>query len=133
MNTAEKIKQKGLELGYTHVGITTADDFPDYEKDLLGREDYEIWTEKDRAKYPGRTDLRAACRPRSFYPEGKSIICATWGYSQYVYPEELTPYVARATAAMRPSTGLSLSHARTALLDVLVCRGRPPWGTIGGI
>ena len=115
MNTAEKIKQKGLELGYTHVGITTADDFPDYEKDLLGREDYEIWTEKDRAKYPGRTDLRAACRPRSFYPE------------------ELTPYVARATAAMRPSTGLSLSHARTALLDVLFCRGRPPWGTIGGI
>lgn len=96
MNIAEKIKQKGLELGYTHVGITSADDFPEYEEELLGREDYEIWTEKDRTKYPGRTNLRAACRPRSFYPEGKSIICATWGYSQYVYPEELTPYVARA-------------------------------------
>ena len=26
MNIAEKIKQKGLELGYTHVGITSADD-----------------------------------------------------------------------------------------------------------
>lgn len=96
MNIAEKIKHKGLELGFTHVGITSADDFVEYGEELLGREDYEIWIEKDRTKYPGRTNLRAACRPRSFYPEGKSIICTTWGYSQYIYPEELTPYVARA-------------------------------------
>lgn len=64
MNTAEKIKQKGLELGYIHVGITSADDFLEYEEELLGREDYEIWTEKDRTKYPGRTNLRGLSSPQ---------------------------------------------------------------------
>ena len=92
----EKIKRKGLELGMTHVGITTAEDFSEYEKELVSRPDYEIWNTADRSKYPGRSDLSAAARPRSFYPEGKSIICATYGYSQYAYPPELTRHVARA-------------------------------------
>ena len=40
MNIAEKIKHKGLELGFTHVGINSADDFVEYGEELLGREDY---------------------------------------------------------------------------------------------
>lgn len=92
MNLTRKIKQKGLELGYTHVGVTTADDFTEYEAELLSRPDYEMWTTTDRAKYPGRSYLSMAAHPKEFYPAGKSIICATFGYSQYQYPEELTPY-----------------------------------------
>jgi epoxyqueuosine reductase len=96
MDLAEKIKEKGLELGYTHVGITSADDFPEYEQELLSREDYSIWTDSETSRFYGRSDLSAASRPRSYYPQAKSIICATFGYSQYLYPEELTRYVARA-------------------------------------
>ena len=96
MTTAEKIKRKGLELGFTHVGIAAADDFTDYAEELESRPDYELWTDKDRSKYPNRSYLSAAAYPKRYYPEGKSIVCATWGYSQWLYPEELTAHVARA-------------------------------------
>lgn len=43
MNLTEKIKSKGLEIGFSHVGITTADDFPEYKEEVLSRPDYEIW------------------------------------------------------------------------------------------
>ena len=96
MTLTESIKAKGLELGFSHVGVTTMDNFPEYEAELLRREDYALWTDPDRSKYPGRSYLIQSAHPVSFYPEGKSIICATFGYSQYLYPEELTPYVGRA-------------------------------------
>lgn len=96
MTLTEKIKQKGLELGFTHVGITTAEDFPEYEAELSTREDYALWMDPDRSKYPGRSYLRLAAHPTLYYPEGKSIICATYGYGSWDYPTELTPYVARA-------------------------------------
>ena len=96
MNVSDKIKAKGLEIGFTHVGITTMADFPDYERELVSRDDYEIWHTEDRSKYPGRSDLRSAAHPKKFYPEGKAIICATFGYSQYAYPTELTECIARA-------------------------------------
>lgn len=96
MTITEKIKHKGLELGFTNVGITTAEDFEEYGAELGGREDYAPWTDDDRAKYTGRSDMRKSSSPRAIYPKAKSIICATCGYGQYVYPQELTPYVARA-------------------------------------
>ena len=96
MTITEKIKNKGLELGFTHVGITTTEDFTEYREEVVSREDYEIWNSIDRSKFPGRTDLRRASSPKSYYPQGKSIICATYGYSQFSYPPELTRHVARA-------------------------------------
>ncbi len=96
MNITEKIKQKGLELGFSHVGITTADDFTEYETEVRSRPDYAMWTDDDRSKYPGRSYLSMAAQPKKYYPQGKSIICATYGYGSYVYPQELTQYVARA-------------------------------------
>jgi len=96
LNLTDKIKHKGLELGFTHVGITTAEDFVEYEKELISRPDYEIWHTTDLSKYPGRSNMRIAARPQSYYPQGKSIICATYGYSQFNYPPELTQSVARA-------------------------------------
>lgn len=96
MNLSQKIKHKGLELGFTHVGITSADDFPAYEQELRSREDYITWYDPDRSKYPGRSDLARSARPKEFYPQAKSIICATIGFSQYDYPEILLASVARA-------------------------------------
>ena len=34
MEIAKKIKRKGLELGFSKVGITTADDFTEYEAEI---------------------------------------------------------------------------------------------------
>ncbi len=94
--TTLALKAKGLELGFSNVGVTSADDFLDYEKELMERSDYGIWTDPDRSKYPGRSYLAAGCRPTQYFPEGKSIICATFGFSRYDYPEVLRRSVARA-------------------------------------
>ncbi len=83
------IKMKALELGFSSVGITTADDFSEYEAEISSREDYKLWTE-------GRGRLATGACPRSYYPEGKSIICATFGFGDIDYPEELTRYIGRA-------------------------------------
>ncbi|HCL79935.1 MAG TPA: PBS lyase [Synergistaceae bacterium] len=96
MKVTDIIKRKGLELGFSHIGITTAEPFIEYAQELLRRPDYAIWADPDRSKYPGRTYLTETATPKNYYPQGTSIICATLGYSQYLYPEELTRHVARA-------------------------------------
>lgn len=93
---AREIKDFGRTLGFTHVGITSADDFTEYGEEVLRREDYAKWADRDYDRHPHRLNLYAASRPRSYFPEARSIICATWGYSRILYPESLTPYVARA-------------------------------------
>lgn len=45
MNKAEltkKIKMKGLELGFSKVGITDADYFTEYEEEIRSRPDYDF-------------------------------------------------------------------------------------------
>ncbi|MBM4454427.1 MAG: epoxyqueuosine reductase, partial [Chloroflexi bacterium] len=39
MSLSEDIKDFGLDLGYSNVGITTADSFPEYTAELNGRRD----------------------------------------------------------------------------------------------
>jgi len=80
----KQIKMKALELGFSKVGITTADDFIEHEQEVNSRPDY-AWA----------GDVIKGCRPSKFYPEGKSIICTVYGFSDILFPEELTPYVGR--------------------------------------
>lgn len=87
----KKIKMKALELGFSKIGITTADNFIEYEQELYSRPDYTTWING-----PGAGHLIDGCRPSTFYPEGKSIICTVYGFSDILFPEELTPYVSRA-------------------------------------
>ncbi len=87
----DKIKMKALELGFSSVGITTADDFTDYEAEIRSREDYKLWSEGPRGSY-----LAEGSKPHSYYPQGKSIICTTYGFGDIDYPEELTQYIGRA-------------------------------------
>ena len=86
----KKIKMKALELGFSKVGVTTADDFTEHEQELISRPDYAPFVNLQET---GR--LIDGCRPRKFYPEGKSIICTVYGFGNILYPEELTPYVGR--------------------------------------
>lgn len=87
---AKRIKMKGLELGFAKIGITSADDFTVYEKELRSRADYDVWINTKRGF------LGKGSRPRSFYPEAKSIVCAVYSFAKTDFPEALTKHVARA-------------------------------------
>lgn len=85
-----KIKRKALELGFSKVGVTTADDFTDYAEEICSREDYEPWQNGPRGY------LAKGAQPKNYYPEGKSIICTVYGFGDYAFPDTLTPYIGRA-------------------------------------
>lgn len=87
-DVTRQIKMKSLELGFAKVGVTTADDFTDYEKTLMERPDYAPWVKTEEAHFIG-----LGARPRKFFPNGKSIICTAYGYGDIVFPEELSKYV----------------------------------------
>lgn len=82
------IKIKGLELGFSKVGITTADDFTDYIEETVDNPDYTPWLNFDTSFY-----VAQGAKPKSFYPEAKSIICAVYGYGDIKYPEKLSQYI----------------------------------------
>jgi len=87
----KKIKMKGLELGFSKIGITTADDFTDYKEEICSRPDYDLWINTHRGAFLG-----IGSSPHSYYPEGKSIVCAVYSFADIQYPEELTKYIGRA-------------------------------------
>lgn len=83
------IKMKGLELGFSKVGITNADDFSDYLDEIANSPDYHPWINEKSGFY-----VTQGARPKSFFPEAKSIICAVYGYGNVKYPEKLSEYIA---------------------------------------
>ncbi|MDO5690069.1 MAG: 4Fe-4S double cluster binding domain-containing protein [Tissierellia bacterium] len=85
------IKRKGLELGFSKVGITTADDFTEYEREIRSRPDYDLWVNTERGAFLGQ-----GSRPRSFFPEAKSIVCAVYSFADIHFPEELDQHIGRA-------------------------------------
>lgn len=91
-----QIKRRALELGFAKVGVTTADDFPEYKAELLERPGYRPWINPDRSEDPERSYLMEGVSPRGIFPAAQSIVCAIYDYSKTVYPEELTSSVARA-------------------------------------
>lgn len=91
MSRSKKIKQKGLELGFSKVGITNADDFTEYASELLSRADYDLWIKTKRGAYLGQ-----GAYPRSFFPEAQSIVCAVYSFADIQFPEKLERHVGRA-------------------------------------
>lgn len=90
MKIEDAIKRKGLELGFTHVGIARVHDYEDYEREVMSRPDYEPF-----AKDPDSL-LRKLARPKTLHPEANSVVCATIGFSDVEYPEKMVHSVARA-------------------------------------
>lgn len=86
-----KIKMKGLELGFSKVGATNADDFTEYEQEIRSRPDYGLWVNTN-----GGADLGKGAKPRSFYPQARSIVCAVYSFADIQFPEELEKHVGRA-------------------------------------
>jgi epoxyqueuosine reductase len=89
MSLTRKIKDEALYLGFSDVGITTADDFPEYIEVLEARADTYVFYSQSP-----RNPLRGA-RPRSVNAAAKSIISLAYDYSFIDYPENLVGKIAR--------------------------------------
>ncbi len=93
MILTEKIKAKALELGYTAVGICSAEDFTEYIDVLTQRADmYDFYIKNTQPPLAG-------ARPRSVDPSAKSIIVAALDFSHIDYPKKLLQSVGRAYLA----------------------------------
>lgn len=89
MSLSREIKEYGLDLGYSRVGITTADDFPEYVDILRSRGDkYDFFANDPR------NPIRNA-HPREVIPFAKSIIVLIWDYGRTSFPANLLGKVAR--------------------------------------
>lgn len=89
MSLSENIKDFGLDLGYSKVGITTADSFPSYIEDLKGRYDMYAWY------IEGPSQPIKGADPRSVMPSAKSIIVVVYDYSKESFPEKLVGKIGR--------------------------------------
>lgn len=115
----QRIKDKALELGFSHVCITTADDFRDYAEEVQSRTPGYDFLINNRA------GAVAGAYPRQFMPEAKSIICVVYDYSHILYPKKLTEHMGRAylSRAYLPLPD-SIAGARLQLLrDFLTANG----------
>lgn len=87
MSLTTDLKDYALSIGFTKVGITTAEDFTDFEDELASRGSiYECYHDY----------FRPSSKPNEIYPSAKSIIVLAYDYAQYTFPEELTQKIARA-------------------------------------
>lgn len=70
MSLSEDIKDFGLDLGYSKVGITTADSFSSYIAELKTRYEMYAW------HIEGPSQPIKGADPKSVVPSAKSIIVA---------------------------------------------------------
>ncbi len=89
MSLSEDIKDFALDLGYSKVGITTADGFPDYAAELNSRYDMYAWY------IEGRSQPIAGADPKSVMPSAKSIIVLVYDFSKESFPEKLVGKIGR--------------------------------------
>ncbi len=89
MSLSQEIKEYALELGYSRVGITTADPFPLYDQALRERGDDYSWGTDSFIR------LRRAIDPHDRLPDARSVIVAVYDYYQERFPENLVGKVGR--------------------------------------
>ena len=108
---AQDIKEYGLSVGFTKIGITSADDFGEYVAEVTSRGDkYEV------LNYTSSNPVKGAV-PRDFMPEAKSIIVLAWDYFQQDFPANLKAIMGKAYLARgyNPIPG-SMPHSRLNLM-----------------
>ena len=89
MSLSEDIKDFGLDLGYSKVGITTADGFPDYIAELNSRRDMYAWY------IEGAFQPLTGADPKSVMPSAKSIIVVVYDVFKESFPEKLVGKIGR--------------------------------------
>jgi epoxyqueuosine reductase len=89
MSLTEEIKSYALDLGYSQVGITTAEPFPMYAQALEERsQDYD-WAVGSGLR------LERTVNPKERLPDARSIIVAVYDYFRERFPENLVGKVGR--------------------------------------
>jgi len=89
MSLSEDIKDFGLDLGYSKVGITTADAFPTYIEELNSRRDMYGWyIESNFQPITGAS-------PKSVMPSAKSIVAVVYDASKEAFPKKLVGKIGR--------------------------------------
>ncbi len=89
MSLSENIKDFGLDLGYSKIGITTADGFPDYIVELNSRRDMYAWYIESAFQPLTGAD------PKSVMPSAKSIIVVVYDAFKESFPEKLVGKIGR--------------------------------------
>jgi len=89
MSTTTDIKDFALDIGYSKVGITSADDFSDHVDEVRSRgEFYDFYVEDPR-------QLLKGAQPRQIMPSARSVISLAWDYAEKAFPEPLLGKVGR--------------------------------------
>jgi epoxyqueuosine reductase len=89
MSLTEDVKEFALELGYSKVGVTSANSFPTYIAELESRSEmYSFYIEDPRQPLRGAD-------PKNRMPSAKSIISVAYDYAKESFPEELTGKIGR--------------------------------------
>ena len=89
MSLTEDIKDYALDIGYSKVGITTAEGFPDYVEEVKSRYDSYVWyIESPRKPLVG-------AEPRNIMPSAKSVVSVAYDYSKESFPETLVGKIGR--------------------------------------
>lgn len=89
MSLSENIKDFGLDLGYSKVGITTADSFPSYIAELKARSEMYAWY------IEGSFQPIKGADPKSIMPSAKSIVAVVYDGSKESFPEKLVGKIGR--------------------------------------
>jgi epoxyqueuosine reductase len=89
MSITDDIKDFALDIGYSKVGITSADGFQDHVDEVLSRgEIYDFYVEDPR-------QLLKGAQPKETMPSAQSIISLAWDYAVKAFPEPLLGKVGR--------------------------------------
>ena len=89
MSLTTDIKDFALDLGFNHVGITSAESFLDHVREVQSRGlFYDFYVEDPR-------QLLKGAQPKDVMPSAKSIISMTWDYAQKAFPETLLGKIGR--------------------------------------
>ena len=89
MSLTTDIKDFALDIGYSRVGITSAESFSDHIDEVQSRGAiYDFYVEDPRQFLKGS-------QPKKAMPSAKSIISMAWDYSQKAFPDSLLGKIGR--------------------------------------
>ncbi|MDO8671732.1 MAG: HEAT repeat domain-containing protein [Dehalococcoidia bacterium] len=132
MSLTDDIKDYALDLGYFAVGVTTADPFPEYAKELETRYEMYRWA-IDTGYRIGR-----CVDPKNFLPNAKSIVVTVYDYAQQGFPPELVGKIGRMylSRSFLPPSG-HIGRVRVQLMHEFLekngCSVGPRRGVISGV
>jgi len=89
VSLTQEIKDFALDLGYSDVGVTTADPFTWFAEEMESRREAYRWI------IDGRLRMIESATPTNFIPEAKSIIVIAFDFSEEAFPPELVGKIGR--------------------------------------